>query len=121
MIYPITTQDKHEKALKRIDELMMAEANSPEAAELEVLAILVERYERTVFPIDAPNPIDAIMFRMDQMGYTQTDLAKLLGSRSRASEIMTGSLKNLSLNMIRRLHDQWHIPADVLIRQADAA
>jgi HTH-type transcriptional regulator/antitoxin HigA len=53
---------------------------------------------------------------MEQMGYTQADLARLLGSRSRASEIMTGSIKHLSLNQIRRLHDQWHIPAEALIR-----
>jgi HTH-type transcriptional regulator / antitoxin HigA len=118
MLRPIKTPEEHKAALARIDRLMDAEAGSPEATELEVLAILVERYERGAFPIEAPSPIDAIRFRMEQMGYTQADLARLLGSRSRASEIMTGSVKRLSISMIRRLHDRWHIPADVLIRDA---
>ena len=90
---------------------MDADEGSEEIAELEVLAILVERYEREAFPIAPPSPIDAIRFRMEQMGYTQADLA-------RASEIMSGSIKRLSIAMIRRLHDQWHIPADALIRDA---
>ncbi len=118
MLHPIRTSADHKAALLRIDELMAAEQGSPEAAELEVLGILVERWERSAFPIDPPSPIDAILFRMEQMGYTQTDLAALLGSRSRASEIMHGSIKRLSLTMIRRLHGQWHIPAEALIREA---
>src|ERR1700738_839196 len=118
MLQPIKTPDAHKAALSRIDQLMDAGGGSPEAAELEVLAILVDRYERDTFPIEAPSPIDAIRFRMEQMGYTQTDLARLLGSRSRASEIMTGSTKRLSITMIRRLHDRWHIPAAALIRDA---
>lgn len=118
MIAPIRTEQDHRAALARIDELMAAQEGSAEIGELQVLAILVERYERETFPIDAPSPVDAIRFRMEQMGYTQSDLARLLGSRSRASEIMTGTTKNLSINMIRRLHDQWRIPAEALIRRA---
>jgi len=118
MLRPIKTPQEHRAALARIDQLMDARAETPEATELEVLAILVERYEREEFPIEAPSPIDAIRFRMEQMGYSQADLARLLNSRSRASEIMTGSIKRLSIGMIRRLHDQWHIPAEVLIRDA---
>src|SRR5665213_2001205 len=118
MLKPIKTPRQHRAAMKRIDRLMNARAGTSEAAELEVLAILVERYEREAFPIDPPSPADAIRFRMEQMGYNQTDLARLLSSRSRASEIMTGSIKRLSITMIRRLHDRWHIPADVLIRDA---
>ncbi len=121
MVHPISTLEDHKQALERIDALMMAEENTPEAAELQVLAILVEHYEHMVFPMDMSSPIDAILFRMEHMGYTQADLARLLGSRSRASEIMTGSIKNLSLNMIRKLHDKWRIPADILIRQLEAA
>jgi HTH-type transcriptional regulator / antitoxin HigA len=117
-LHPIKTPEDHKAALDRIDQLMDADENTPEAAELEVLAILVDRYEREAFPIEAPSPIDAILFRMEQMRYGQTDLARLLNSRSRASEIMTGSVKRLSISMIRRLHDRWHIPADVLIRDA---
>jgi HTH-type transcriptional regulator / antitoxin HigA len=118
MVKPIKTAAQHKVALKRIDRLMHARAGTPEAGELEVLAILVEKYERETFPIAPPTPIDAIRFRMEQMGYSQADLARVLGSRSRASEIMTGSIKRLSITMIRRLHDHWHIPADVLIRDA---
>jgi HTH-type transcriptional regulator/antitoxin HigA len=118
MLQPVKTPEGHQAALARIDELMEAPDGSPEAGELEVLAILVERYEREAFRIDPPSPIDAIRFRMEQMGYEQADLARLLNSRSRASEIMTGSIKRLSITMIRRLHDRWHIPADVLIRDA---
>jgi HTH-type transcriptional regulator/antitoxin HigA len=117
-LHAIKTPDDHKAALARIDELMEAGEGTPEAVELEVLGILAERYERETFPIDPPSPIDAIRFRMEQMGYSQSDLARLLGSRSRASEIMTGSVKRLSIRMIRRLHDHWHIPADVLIREA---
>jgi HTH-type transcriptional regulator / antitoxin HigA len=118
MLQPIKTPADHKAALARIDELMEAEKGSLEAAELEVLAILVERYEREAFPIEPPSPIDAIRFRMEQMGYTQADLARLLGSRSRASELMNGSMKHLSITMIRRLYEHWHIPADILIRDA---
>ena len=118
MVHPIRNEQDRKAALARIDELMEAEDGSSEAAELQLLAILVERYEREAFPIDAPSPLDAIRFRMEQMGYTQADLARLLGSRGRASEIMGGTTKNLSINMIRRLHEQWRIPAEALIRRA---
>lgn len=118
MIHPIRNAEEHKAALARIDALMDAEGDEVATAELQVLAILAERYEREAFPIELPTPVEAIHFRMEQMGYTQADLARLLGSRSRASEIMTGVTKNLSLNMIRRLHDEWRIPAEVLIRRA---
>jgi HTH-type transcriptional regulator / antitoxin HigA len=118
MLRAIKTPKQHKAALRRIDQLMNAAAGTRQAAELEVLAILVEKYEREVFPIAPASPIDAIRFRMEQMGYGQADLARLLNSRSRASEIMTGSVKRLSIGTVRRLHDVWHIPADVLIRDA---
>jgi HTH-type transcriptional regulator/antitoxin HigA len=118
MLRPINNSRQHRTALKRIDRLMGARAGSAAAAELEVLAILVERYERHAFPIDPPSPLDAIRFRMEQMGYGQADLARLLKSRSRASEILSGKARSLPLRAIRRLHDEWHIPADVLIRRA---
>jgi HTH-type transcriptional regulator/antitoxin HigA len=69
MTHPIKTAEDHKAALDRIDQLMDAEENSSETAELEVLAILVEQYERETFPVEAPSPIDAIRFRMEQMGY----------------------------------------------------
>lgn len=116
MLRPIKTKAQHKAAMKRIDELM--DAAAPDAvAELSVLAILVEKFEREAFPITAPTALDAIRFRMEQMGYTQADLGRLLSSRSRASEIMSGNGR-LSLKMIRRLHDEWKIPAEALIRDA---
>ncbi|MFC7332518.1 helix-turn-helix domain-containing protein [Rhodocista pekingensis] len=115
-IRPIKTPEDHKAALARIDDLMDAEEGTPEVAELEVLSILVEQYEREAFPIDPPSALDAIRFRMEQAGYEQRDLAKVLGSRSRASEIVHGSIQRLSLTQIRRLHQAWKIPADALIR-----
>ena len=112
----VKTPEDHRNALARIDELMEASEGTSEAIELEILAVLVERYEREAFPIDPPTVLDAIKFRMEQAGYRQADLARVLGSRSRASEIMNGSVKRLSLTQIRRLHDAWKIPVDVLIR-----
>jgi HTH-type transcriptional regulator/antitoxin HigA len=118
LMKPITKESERKAALKRIDELMGAKAGTPEAGELAVLAILVERYEKIEFPVAPPTVRDAIEFRMEQMGYSQADLARVLGSRSRASEILSGKLKQLSLGMVRRLNEEWHIPADVLIKEA---
>jgi HTH-type transcriptional regulator / antitoxin HigA len=112
-IQPIKTPTDHQVALARIDELMNAGKGSPEVAELEVLAVLVERYEREAFPIDAPAFRDAIVFRMEQAGYRQADLAALLGSRSRASEILTGKTSGLTLSQIQKLHREWKIPSDL--------
>jgi len=116
VIKPIKTDAQRRAALRRIDKLMNATAPD-EVAELSVLAILVERFEREAFPIAAPSALDAIRFRMEQMGYTQADLGRVLNSRSRASEIMSGTGR-LSLGMIRRLHTHWRIPAEALIRDA---
>ena len=116
MLRPIKTKAQHRAALRRIDRLMDA-ARPDEVAELSVLAILVEKYEREAFLIAPPSALDAIRFRMEQMGYTQADLGRLLHSRSRASEILNGS-GQLSLKMIRRLHEHWLIPAEALIRDA---
>ena len=82
---------------------------------MELLGILIEQYENTHFPIDLPDPIEAIKFRMEQMGYNQNDLAKIIGLKSRASEILSKKRK-LSLEMIRQLHTSLHIPTDVLIQ-----
>ena len=116
MLKPIKTRKDHKAALARIDALMDAAEGTREAAELEVLAILVERYEAQAFPIRLPTPLDAIRFAMEQRGYTQADLGRVLGSRSRASEIMKG--KRLSVAQIRRLHEAWKIPAEALLGEA---
>jgi len=109
MLKPIKNRKDHKAALPRIDALMEAAAGTPEAAELEVLCILVERYEAQAFPMRLPTPLDAIQFAMEQRGYSRADLGRLLGSRRRASEIMKG--KRLSVAQIRRLHEAWRIPA----------
>ena len=87
--------------------------NSPEGDELVVLGILIDQYEN--FPIGLPDPIEAIKFRMEQMGYNQTDLANIIGLKSRTSEILNRKRK-LSLDMIRQLHERLNIPTDVLIQ-----
>lgn len=92
-----------------------AKSNSPEGDELEVLGILINQYEQEHFPIGMPDPIEAIKFRMEQMGYNQTDLANIIGLKSRASEILNRKRK-LYLEMIRQLHERLHIPTDVLIQ-----
>jgi HTH-type transcriptional regulator/antitoxin HigA len=117
MLKPIKTEDQYDEALARIYELMQADVkeNSPESDELEILSILVKEYENEFYPVPSPNPIDAIRFRLDQMGMSEKDLGEILGYRSRKSEILSGKRK-LSLAMIRKLNEVLHIPAKVLIQ-----
>lgn len=114
-IKPIKTEKDYNQALERLEEIFDAKKGSPEGDELEVLGILVDQYEKEHFPIDLPDPIEAIKFRMEQLGYNQTDLASIIGLKSRASEILNKKRK-LSLEMIRQLHDRLNIPTDVLIQ-----
>ena len=114
-IKPIKTKKDYHQAIERLEVIFDAKKGSPEGDELEVLGILLEHYENDQFPIDLPDPIEAIKFRMEQMGYTQTDLANIVGLKSRASEILNKKRK-LSLEMIRQLHDRLNIPTDVLIQ-----
>ena len=111
----IKTENDYNQALERLEVLFDAKKGTPEGDELELLGILIEQYENTHFPIDLPDPIEAIKFRMEQMGYNQNDLAKSIGFKSRASEILSKKRK-LSLEMIRQLHTSLHIPTDVLIQ-----
>ena len=122
MLKPIKTDKQHELYLARTYELMQMdiEPNSQESDELEVLSILIEAYEKTNFPIGAPTPIEAILFRLDQLGLPKSELEKLLGSRSRASEILSGKRK-LSIGMIRKLNQQLGIPAQILIQDYEMA
>ena len=113
-IRPIRTADDHESALKRIEALMSAEYGTPEGDELDVLSTLVDVYEREHFPVESPDPIDAIMFRMEQMGLERKDLEPFLGSRARVSEILNRR-RGLSLAMIRSLHKNLDIPLEALI------
>lgn len=114
-IKPIKTEQDYNKALERLELIFDAKKDTPEGDELEVLGILIDRYENENFPIDLPDPIEAIKFRMEQMGYNQNDLAQIVGLKSRASEILNRKRK-LSLEMIRKLHEALHIPTDVLIQ-----
>ncbi len=111
----IKTENDYNQALERLEVVFDAKKGTPEGDELELLGILIEQYENTHFPIDLPDPIEAIKFRMEQMGYNQNDLAKIIGLKSRASEILSKKRK-LSLEMIRQLHTSLHIPTDVLIQ-----
>ena len=114
-IKPIKTENNYNQALERLEIIFDAKLNSPEGDELEVLGILIEKYEDENFPIDLPDPIEAIKFRMEQMDYSQNDLAKVIGLKSRASEILNKKRK-LSLEMIRNLHSIMKIPTEVLIQ-----
>lgn len=114
-IRPIKTKTDYQKALERMELIFDAKKGSSAGDELEVLGILIEKYEDEHFPIGFPDPVEAIKFRMEQMGYNQTDLARVVGLKSRASEILNKKRK-LSLDMIRRLHDHLKIPTEVLVQ-----
>jgi HTH-type transcriptional regulator/antitoxin HigA len=111
----IKTAQDYSAALERLELIFDAKKGSSEGNELEVLGLLIEQYENEHFPIEFPDPIEAIKFRMEQMGYTQNDLAKIVGLKSRASEILNKKRK-LSLKMIRQLHENMNIPTEVLIQ-----
>ena len=110
----IKTDSDYAAALARIEKLMDAKRNTPQGDELELLSLLVHDYEEKVFPIDKPDPVAAIRFRMQQQGLEPKDLVPLLGSRSRVSEVLSGR-RNLSLKMIRNLVQRLGIPAEVLL------
>jgi HTH-type transcriptional regulator/antitoxin HigA len=112
---PIKTKKDYQQALERLEVIFDAKKETKEGDELEILGILIDQYENERFPIGLPDPIEAIKFRMEQLGYTQTDLAKVVGLKSRASEILSKKRK-LSLEMIRQLHEKLNIPTDVLIQ-----
>ncbi len=114
-IKPIKTKKDYQQALERLELIFAAKKNSKEGDELEILSILIEKYEDEHFPVGFPDPIEAIKFRMEQLGYDQTDLAKVVGLKSRASEILNRKRK-LSLEMIRQIHDRLNIPTEVLIQ-----
>ena len=100
-IKALKTEDDYNQALKRFEKIFHAPIDSPEGDEAEVLSILIEKYEDENYPIDAPNPIDAILYRMEQMNMNQKDLAKIIGYKSRVSEILNRKRK-LNINMIQK-------------------
>ncbi|MHB1675759.1 MAG: helix-turn-helix domain-containing protein [Acidobacteriaceae bacterium] len=114
-IKPIKNDKNHAAALREIERLWGATVSSPEGDRLDVLVTLAEAYERTHFPIDVPDPIEAIKFRLEQQGADTKALVGVIGNRTRVYEVLRRD-RPLSLQMIRRLHEQLHIPAEVLIR-----
>ncbi len=110
----IKTEEEHYQSLKRLDEIFDAPVDSVEGDEAELLTILIEKYEDEHYPIEAPDPIEAIKFRMEQMDMDNNDLAKVIGYKSRVSEIFNRKRK-LTLKMIRNLHEKMNIPYESLI------
>ncbi len=115
-IKPIKNAIDHERALQEIERLWGSPQGSPKGDKLDVLIALVEAYERLAHPINPPDPIDAIRFRLEQMGLNHQALIGVIGSRTRVYEVLHGT-RPLSLAMIRQLHSHFGIPAEVLIRQ----
>ena len=113
-IKPIKTENDYNQALQRLEIIFDAKVGSPEGDELEVLGILIDKYENEKFPISLPDPIEAIKFRMEQMGLSSTDMVKYLGSQSRVSEILNKK-RRLSLTMIKSLYKELKIPAEILL------
>lgn len=117
MEYRVIKNNKaYQKALNRLEKIFDAKKGTKEGDELELLSLLIDHYEQEKYPIDLPDPIDAIKFRMDQLGYKQKDLAHLIGLKSRVSEILNKKRK-LTLDMIRKLSDSLNIPTDVLVKE----
>lgn len=114
-IHPIRNEADYEAAMQEIGTLWGAAFGSPEGDRLDVLATLVEAYEAHAIPVDLPDPVDAILFRMEQQGLSRKDLEPYIGSRARVTEILNRR-RGLSIEMIRRLHEGLGIPAEVLIR-----
>ena len=112
-IKPIKNEQNYQEALNMIESLMSAKPNTQEMDELEVLTTLVEAYEEQFYKIDAPDPIEAIKFRMEQESLKQKDLIEIIGSKSRVSEVLNKKRK-LTLDMIRNLHTQLKIPIESL-------
>lgn len=115
-IKPIRNETDYQKALERLEVIFGAKKGTEEGDELEILAIVIDNYENENFSIDMPDPISAIKFRMEQMGLKQKDLVEIVGFKSRVSEIMNKKRK-LTLDMIRKLNANLHIPTEVLIQE----
>ncbi|MBK8503439.1 MAG: helix-turn-helix domain-containing protein [Saprospiraceae bacterium] len=113
---PIRTEEDYNKALARLEKIFDSDPGTKGGDELEILVLLIEDYENKHYPIGPPDPIEAIKFRMEQMGLQQKDLGEILGHKSRASEILNRKRK-LTLSMIRTLHDKLNISTEVLVQE----
>ncbi len=116
-IKPIKTDVDYRAALKEIETLMSAEPNTPEGEKLDVLVTLVEAYEHKNFPLDLPDPVEAIKFEMEQKGLTVKDLEPMIGKSNRVYEVLNRK-RSLTLTMIRKLHRELGIPAESLIKES---
>lgn len=114
-VKPIRTEADHERALAEVERLWGARSGTPRGDRLDVLATLIDAYESEHHPVDPPDPVEAIRFRMEQQGLTRKDLEPMIGSRTRVAEVLNRK-RSLSIAMIRRLHDGLGIPAEILIR-----
>ena len=114
-IRPIRTKADYREALQEIELLFDAAKNTPEYDRLDILSTLVEAYEKTHFPIELPDPIEAIQYYMDARGWSRRELETCLGSRARVSEILSRK-RTLTLEMIRKLNHELKIPAELLIQ-----
>jgi HTH-type transcriptional regulator/antitoxin HigA len=114
-VKPIRTKRDYEIALKKVEKLWGAKSGTREGDQLDVLATLIDAYEAARYPMDPPDPIEAIKFRMEQQGLSRKDLEPLIGTRTRVAEVLNRK-RNLSIEMIRRLHTTLGISAEVLIR-----
>ncbi len=114
-ITPIRNEQDYQNALERLEVIFDSKRGTEEGDELEILSILIDNYENEHFPIGMPDPIEAIKFRMEQMGMKQKDLAEVFGFKSRVSEILNKKRK-LTLEMVRKLNTTLHIPTEVLIQ-----
>jgi HTH-type transcriptional regulator/antitoxin HigA len=117
-IKPIKTKADYRAALKEIESLMTAKAHTPKGERLEILVTLVEAYEKKHFPLNLPDPVEAIKFHMDQMGLTPKDLEPAIGRLNRVYEVLNYK-RPLTLKMIWRLHSTLGIPAESLIKQPE--
>lgn len=112
---PIRNKLDYEDALDEVERLWGTPVGTPDGDRLDILVTLIDAYESAEYPFNPPDPIDAILFRMEQQGLTRKDLERMIGSRSRITEVLNRK-RGLSLTMIRRLHEALEIPAEVLIR-----
>jgi HTH-type transcriptional regulator/antitoxin HigA len=115
-IHPIKTENDYETALGEVEKLWGANEGTDSGDRLDILIVLVEDYERKHYPMDPPDPVEAIKFRMEQMNLSRKDLEKMIGSRGRVSEVLNRR-RSLSLNMIRSLHSNLNIPLESLCSQ----
>ena len=111
---PIRNEKDYERALAEVEVLWGAKAGTPKGDRLDILVTLIEAYEAEHYPMDPPDPIEAIKFRMEQQGLSRKDLEKILGTRTRVSEVLSRK-RGLSINMIRALHEKLGISAEILI------